>query len=124
MPPTKKVKTEANSNSVLGDIFGDVFICGSEPPKSPTDLAQLQMVQYKEIPSIGLGENPLVWWRTNEHKFPMLARVAKMLLCIPGTSVPAERVFSAAGDILNAQRANLKSKHLDKLIFLKKNMDT
>ena len=52
----------------------------------------------------------------------MVARLEQMLLCIPGTSVPSERVFSTAGDILNAQRANLKAKHVDKLVYLKKNM--
>ncbi len=41
---------------------------------------------------------------------------------IPVTSVPSERVFSTAGDILSAQRACLKAKHVDMIIFLKKNM--
>ena len=38
------------------------------------------------------------------------------------TSVPSERVFSTAGDILTAQRASLSPKHLDTLLFLKKNL--
>ena len=36
------------------------------------------------------------------------------------TSVPSERVFSTAGDILTDQRASLSPKHLDTLLFLKK----
>ncbi len=44
----------------------------------------------------------------------------EIFLCIPGTSVPAERVFSTAGDIVNAQRSVLRPDHVDQLIFLKK----
>ncbi len=46
----------------------------------------------------------------------------EIFLCIPGTSVPAERVFSTAGDIVNAQRSVLRPDHVDQLIFLKKNL--
>ena len=69
-----------------------------------------------------MSQNPLMWWKLNEPRFPLLSRVAKMNLSIPATSVPSERVFSTAGDILTAQRANLKPSHLDKLLFLKKNL--
>nr|KAG5685994.1 hypothetical protein BaRGS_028327 [Batillaria attramentaria] len=70
-----------------------------------------------------MAENPLSWWRVNEARFPLLARMAKMYLAIPATSVPSERVFSTAGDILTSQRASLKPEHVDKLLFLKKNLE-
>ena len=125
-PSPKKVKiekTDTVAETVFGDIFGDIYICGQTPPKTPSVLAESQVILYKECPSIKVEKDPLEWWKENEFKgFQMVARLAKMLLCIPGTSVPSERVFSTAGDILNAQRANLKAKHVDKLVFLKKNM--
>ncbi len=34
--------------------------------------------------------------------------------------MPAEQVFSTAGDIVNAQRSVLRPDHVDQLIFLKK----
>ena len=66
-------------------------------------------------------DNPLLWWMQNQFRFPLLSRMAKLYLAIPATSVPSERVFSTAGDIVTASRACLKPGHVDKLIFLKKN---
>ena len=52
---------------------------------------------------------------------PILSEVAKSILCVPGSSVPSERVFSKAGQIVNRRRASLKSKSVDMLISLNKN---
>ncbi|KAJ8269395.1 hypothetical protein COCON_G00120020 [Conger conger] len=48
--------------------------------------------------------------------------VAKRFLCIPGTSVSSERVFSTTGDIVTAQRSVLKAGHVDQLVFLNRNL--
>lgn len=50
---------------------------------------------------------------SNCERYPSLAIIAKQDLCIPATSVPSERVFSTAGDIITAQRSQLKSKLVD-----------
>ena len=42
------------------------------------------------------------------------------MLSVPGTSVPAERVFSAAGATVTARHSNLSSKNVDKLLILNK----
>ena len=118
--PLKKSKS-----SVLDELLGDVYvthITQAEPRKTPMEKAQSEISNYKDEQPIILNDNPLLWWKSHETKYPLLARLAKYLLCVPATSVPSERVFSTAGDILTGQRANLKSKHVDALIFLKKNM--
>ncbi|XP_065177356.1 uncharacterized protein LOC135808138 [Sycon ciliatum] len=65
--------------------------------------------------------NPLKWWCINEDRLPHLAKVAKAILCVPATSVPSERVFSAAGHIVSKRRAGLSEESVDALIFLQQN---
>lgn len=80
------------------------------------------MCQYLKSDLLSFERDPLIWWREHESSLPLLAVLARKYLCVPATSVPSERVFSTAGDILTAQRASLDSEKVDMLIFLKKNM--
>ena len=60
--------------------------------------------------------------KENAERFPIIAKVAKRFLCIPATSVPAERVFSTTGLIINEKRSSLLPENSDMLIFLNKNL--
>ena len=64
--------------------------------------------------------NPLMWWNHYEKRFPTLAPLARKFLCVMGTSVPAERAFSAAGLTITKTRAKLAANVVEELIFLNK----
>ena len=66
----------------------------------------------------GTYNNPLDWWRGNEHRFPLLASVALRVLAIPASSVPSERVFSAAGLTIAKDGARLDPENANELVFL------
>ena len=51
-------------------------------------------------------------------KYPYVAMLAKRYLAVSATSVPSERVFSTAGDIVSASRSALSASNVDKFIFL------
>ena len=102
-------------NTTLSAFFGEDY-AGAEP--SPDD----ELERYWAEPPIPLSEDPLLWWGGKERSFPKLFRLAMRFLCIPATSVPSERVFSAAGLIVSRLRSRLKPKHVDMLISLNKNV--
>ena len=62
--------------------------------------------------------NPLDWWKTNSVHFPALSKVARMILAIPATSAPSERLFSHAGLTITKDRARLPPDVASDLIFL------
>ena len=51
-------------------------------------------------------------------EFPHIANVARKVLCIPASSAPSERVFSAAGLTITKLRARLLPENASALGFL------
>lgn len=63
----------------------------------------------------------LHWWKEHEKQLPLMAGVAKQILCTPATSTPSERAFSKAGSLITAKRSMLKPSKVDMMLFLNKN---
>ena len=61
----------------------------------------------------------LDFWRINEGKHPMLARLARQVLAIPASSGTSERVFLNAGNICTVRRTNLSISKMEQLVFMK-----
>nr|XP_014349286.1 PREDICTED: zinc finger BED domain-containing protein 1-like [Latimeria chalumnae] len=111
----KKLRTECDKHIAMATLFGDDYYMEKAS-------VQTELENYILEPCIPPDQDPLEWWRVNENRYRKLARLAKAYLCIPATSVPAERVFSAAGLIVNRLRSCLSPEHVDMLIFLNKNL--
>jgi len=67
-------------------------------------------------------ENPLTWWKQNKERLPDLARLARVYLGPPPTSVPSERLFSVAGEVIADLRSALLPDNAARLIFMKYNI--
>lgn len=94
----------------------------SNPDSEPvTSGADVEISIYFSEPLIPLKEDPLQWWKTNQQRFPLLAKTAKIYLCAPPTSVPSERLFSTAGDIRSHTRNRMSPVNAERLVFLKGN---
>lgn len=53
--------------------------------------------------------------RTSNEKFPHLRNLAQIILAVPATSTPSERIFSTTGLILNAKRTTLSPENVGKI---------
>ncbi|KAJ4946070.1 hypothetical protein JOQ06_023745 [Pogonophryne albipinna] len=73
---------------------------------------------YKAEPSISMEECPLQWWSTHAGAHLQRSALARKHLATPATSVPCERLFSLAGNIVQKKRAALTSENVNKLVCL------
>ena len=78
-----------------------------------------EFARFKAEKKLPDGENPLIWWKINEHRFPRLSLLAKNVLCVPATSVPCERLFSSSGYIVNKKRSSLDPHTVNMLVSLR-----
>lgn len=89
--------------------------------QNETADATVEVHTYLGEPNISRMSNPLDYWELHRHVYPNLYKLAITFLCTPASSVPCERVFSKAGEILSKKRNRLKPNTLEKLVFLNKN---
>jgi hypothetical protein len=61
-----------------------------------------------EVPCELYRDKPHEWWKDRSSAFPHLSSLARVLFSVQAASVPAERLFSRAGNILTDQRSNMK----------------
>ncbi|XP_039510910.1 E3 SUMO-protein ligase ZBED1-like [Pimephales promelas] len=114
--PSPAPPKRSKESCALLDLLGAAYVCAPV-----ADRAREEVGKYREVTPIPLSDDPLKWWCKHEGVYPLLSLQAKRYLCVPGTSVPAERIFSTAGDIITAQRSCLLPEHVDQLLFLQKN---
>ncbi len=59
-----------------------------------------ELAAYLEGSNISRSFSPKLWWNQQKDMFPTLFKLARRYLSVPGSSVPSERAFLAAGNII------------------------
>ena len=104
----------------LEKFFSDTFQNSSEV--SAPDAAEAELQKYELEDPLSLdSKEPLLWWKKREVNYKFLSILAKQFLCITSTSVPIERLFSSAGNLLSERRSRLSPENVEKLLFLYEN---
>ena len=116
-------KTQDNNRKSTEESFWDQFDKEREDESSAVvDVSTIEkeMNMYLEGKPCIRKRDPLTWWQEQEKYLPNMAKAARKYLSIPANSVPSERVFSKAGEIVSARRNRIKSKNVDMILFLNK----
>ena len=117
--PAKRPKIDEEFDGWLNDV---IFVGETSSfASSDENKVDTEMEKY-DIEPLHCGD-PLEWWKSRQSSLPVLSEVARSVLAVPATSVPSERIFSKAGQIVSKRRASLKPNHVDMMIFLNKNYD-
>jgi hypothetical protein len=108
------------SNDIANDDSAIRQVCEGELARYLMDAAK------RDCPLVsdhdGSFGDPLKWWKTNGVRFPYIANAARILLAIPATSAPSERIWSRAARILTLKRARLDDELVERIMFIKENM--
>ncbi len=121
-PSPKKGK----SGSLWRSFYKDLEQQGTSSSRTfaADDTTDIDVKNFLLLPLEDMEKcNPFEWWpKVGKAKFPNMYHLAMKYLSIPATSVPSERVFSSAGDILTQKRSRLGDDNARMLICLHANL--
>jgi hypothetical protein len=66
----------------------------------------------------------LLFWKKQEHLFPILSSLAKVIFAIPSSNTIVERLFSSSKNVVTEKRTRLGASKINELLFLQKNLNT
>ena len=89
-PPKKKLRG-------LAAILKHSLSVPTTEEVTSEEKVEWEMRQYQDCPPVDIDVDPLKWWQSEQKNYPTLAALAQKYLCICGTSVASERLFSKAG---------------------------
>ena len=116
-PTTPKRLCTLNS-SVLLDVFSEIVAESNEEQSMPT--SEVERYLGMAIIDFKVGD-PFLWWSQHSQEFPILSKLARRFLSAPATSVPSERLFSAAENIHNDKRNRIMSELSEELLLIQNN---
>lgn len=99
-------------------IWGDLDRENASHLQTATSSAAIELRHYVEEAPIDRKCDPLEWWCGREKVYPRMAKLARKNLSLVATSVPSERVFSAAGEVLSKKRNRLSNNNVQKIVVL------
>lgn len=119
--PKQPAPVASSLNSFSDFLTNIARVQPSTPSPAPVAPLLNEAEAYLQEAPANIDVDPLVWWGTNEKRFPNLARMAAQFLSVPATSAPAERIFSLAGEIFDDHSTGLNDVTLEERMWAKLN---
>ena len=119
---TQSIAADNISNTIektedLWNVHDELIASSSTNCDEPSGVP-VELRQFLNANVVNRSEDPLKVWYKLKDIYPKVYEVAMKYFVIVGTSVPSERLFSAAGDIISAKRSRLTGKRASEIIFL------
>ena len=115
--PETQVDLAYSSQSLDSDIWQqhdeNVAYFASKYARKSSDLIDFLSTKVSER-----HINPLDFWWKNQTNYPEICDVALSYLIVPAASVPSERIFSKAGDLISEKRNRFLPENVNKLLVL------
>lgn len=131
-PTVAERETEQSGNDGNSDTDEELSVWGAfkktvssnvKPKSTANSQAIIEVQRYLECDLVSRSKNPCEWWSKNKYYYPILSDIFRDMFCALATSVPCERLFSKAGQIITERRNRINSKKASMLIFLNSNED-
>lgn len=116
--PDHTLNSIKNDDPIWQDFDRAVKNSVSSTNSNPTATAMAELRMYLDDAILNRKEDPLIWWKDRQKIYPWLSILARKYLSIVATSVPCERIFSKAGQVITERRNRLKSTNVEKILFL------
>ena len=118
--PSRPTTRAAASNSRVVPDINNILSFRKIYQKQPSSNLSLEFRNYLDAPLLPweTSPNPFLFWTNNFNSESELPKLALKYLIIPATSVPSERLFSKAGDILKKRRSTLSPKRVEQLLIM------
>ena len=100
----------------------DAVVISDERTLVEQVTSELEMyIKYPAAPANDPKFDAIKWWKEKQCVFPLLFKTFKQYSCVPATSVPSERAFSAANNVVTKLRNRLRPENVYLLTFLNAN---
>ena len=86
----------------------------------PTTTTEVEKFLSEPLVDYKTGD-PYAWWGQHNREFPILYKLAQRYLSAPATSIPSERLFSAASNLHGDKRNRILPSLTKDLLFIQNN---
>ena len=106
--------------NLIAKLLGDILeTTGHGEVQTEEEIAEVELRRYESEPGETLDcQQPLQWWKVRSVNYKYLSKLVKKILCNAATSVPSERIFSTAGNVVSQKRSCLSPQNVNRLVFL------
>ncbi|KAF7351928.1 HATC-domain-containing protein [Mycena venus] len=116
-----KATAQLSRDGTFGSFLDDISMANVEDASMPEIVPESELKRFWSAFKNYNGDRnaPLTWWKEHEHEFPIISRMARDFLAIPGTSVSVERLFSSARHLCHESRSSLKPSTISEAMLTK-----